>query len=379
MRVLAVGGGIAGLTLAGVLSRAGHEVTVVERTPDINDSGYGLGLYRPGSKVLADFGVYQDFLDAGRIIDNYVVGDRHGGPLQTVSMDITPAHVSPFVMIARQDLVRILASACTDIRLLMGTTVSSVQQDPGQVEVVFSDDTRETFDLVVAADGRSAGTTWQEFTPRRVDTRWIYWTWWGPEKLVDATALVDYCGDGWFLGAYPVPGKCMYGVGLPVSKVPRDAGTEQVRAAVDTALSTLVAGIPALGEAAPAADRFYPWYIDDVTHATWARGRIALCGDAAASSIPTAGVGASHAIQGALVLAGELAATPGPDGVAGALRRYQERCRKEVNSNLRQSRLVARTMLARNRIRADARDFILRHYPAEKVIKQLTDSVTTTF
>lgn len=161
--------------------------------------------------------------------------------------------------------------------------------------------------------------------------------------------------------------------------MPRDAGTEQVREAVSEALAPLVRGLPGLGEAAPAAERFYPWRIDDVTHATWADGRIGLCGDAAASSIPTAGVGASHSIQSALVLSDELDRHPGPAGVPVALRAYEARCRRAVNANLRQSRLVARTMLARGRLRADARDFVLRRYPAEKVIQQLTDSVCRTY
>jgi FAD-dependent urate hydroxylase len=291
-------------------------------------------------------------------------------------MDVTPAHINPFVMIARQDLVRILSRACPDVHLRMGTTVRRIEQDDDGVEVEFQDGSRTVVDLLVATDGRSSGTTWQQFRPRVVDTGWIYWTWWGPEKLVDATALVDYCGKGWFLGAYPVPGKCMFGVGLPVRRLPRQSSTEDVRTALAEALRPLVTGIPSLAEAVPAAERFYPWRVDDVTHSAWAKGRIALCGDAAASSIPTAGVGASHAIQSALVLAEELGDA---DEVPAALRRYEARCRRAVNSNLRQSRLVARTMLARGRIRSDTRDFVLRHYPAERVIKQLTDSVCRTF
>ena len=48
MRVLVVGAGIAGLTLALCLERNGHEVVVVERSPSLRSGGYMLDFFGSG-------------------------------------------------------------------------------------------------------------------------------------------------------------------------------------------------------------------------------------------------------------------------------------------------------------------------------------------
>src|SRR5262249_33947385 len=60
----------------------------------------------------------------------------------------------------------------------------------------------------------------------------------------------------------------------------------------------------------PASD----WYFDiagQIDMAAWARGRVALVGDAAYCASPMSGQGSSLALIGAYVLAGELAAASG--------------------------------------------------------------------
>ncbi len=64
MRVLVVGGGIAGLTLAAKLRQQGREPVVIERSAEYSDIGYGIGLYPLGSCVLHGLGAYDEFLRA---------------------------------------------------------------------------------------------------------------------------------------------------------------------------------------------------------------------------------------------------------------------------------------------------------------------------
>jgi len=45
VRILIVGAGVAGLTLAGLLHRQGHGLCIVDRQPEGADLGYALSLW----------------------------------------------------------------------------------------------------------------------------------------------------------------------------------------------------------------------------------------------------------------------------------------------------------------------------------------------
>ncbi|MFC7106004.1 FAD-dependent oxidoreductase [Nonomuraea rubra] len=57
MRIVICGAGIAGLTLAWHLERAGWEVELVERAPAFRDGGYMIDFYGPGFQVAERMGL----------------------------------------------------------------------------------------------------------------------------------------------------------------------------------------------------------------------------------------------------------------------------------------------------------------------------------
>jgi 2-polyprenyl-6-methoxyphenol hydroxylase-like FAD-dependent oxidoreductase len=61
LKVLIVGGGIAGSALAFWLSKSNHNVTVVERYPDLQVIGLQVDLRRPDIKVLKRMGLNEEF------------------------------------------------------------------------------------------------------------------------------------------------------------------------------------------------------------------------------------------------------------------------------------------------------------------------------
>jgi 2-polyprenyl-6-methoxyphenol hydroxylase-like FAD-dependent oxidoreductase len=73
----------------------------------------------------------------------------------------------------------------------------------------------------------------------------------------------------------------------------------------------------------------------------WYSGRVARCGDAATAFLPTAGVGASNALQSAAALADKLSKSDAAR-VPLALDLYVKRCQKLVCHNQHGSRAVAR-------------------------------------
>ncbi|MEU7216858.1 FAD-dependent oxidoreductase [Nocardia iowensis] len=377
MKALVIGGGLAGLTLAGRLSRLGASPHVVERNPVYTDAGYGIGLYRPGSGVFRAFGCYDEFLTRGSEIDAYTIADYRGRRLASVKFSAISEEVRPFVMAPRADLIDLLRGACPDVPITMGTQVVAVRPHIDRVEAVFDNGTSDDFDVVACCDGRnSLGRSWIPQGVKTVDTKWVYWTWWGPGSVFDPDALVEHCAPGWFLGAYPVPGKCMYGLGVPVELAPpADAPTEQVRAYLTATLEPLTRTSPAVAGLVAEVPNFYRWSMRDSRARKWHHGRIVLCGDAAATALPTAGVGASHAIHSAGVLAEELGRVGRAD-VPAALSRYAARCQRFVEMNVRKARFTARYSFTRTVPTTWLRDRVLERYPTERILDQLTKSVS---
>ena len=77
MKVLIVGAGIAGPTLAYWLLRAGHEVTLVERAPQLRPGGYLIDFWGAGFDVAERMGIVPELRRRGYLLTGRAV-DRTG-------------------------------------------------------------------------------------------------------------------------------------------------------------------------------------------------------------------------------------------------------------------------------------------------------------
>jgi 2-polyprenyl-6-methoxyphenol hydroxylase-like FAD-dependent oxidoreductase len=226
------------------------------------------------------------------------------------------------------------------------------------VLVTASDGSTEAFDLVVGADGIHSGVRRIVFgreTTHEFDTGWGGWVWWSDPGPVPSDAALEYWGVGSYFGVFPAPGQTGVFAGGPVpDRSPNALAAEFARlrarfAALGPPVADLLAGVPA-----DPKDLFF-WHLADVRSDEWVRGRVVLLGDAAAGFLPTAGVGASMALESAAVLNDELMRTDAA-GIPQALRLYEKRRRQRVltvqNDSRRLAGLMFRTaaplVLARN-------------------------------
>jgi len=122
-------------------------------------------------------------------------------------------------------------------------------------------------------------------------------------------------------------------------------------------------------------DTVFPWAMVDHKAKEWIQGRVALVGDAATGFLPTAGVGASNAIKSAAVLADELGRADAAT-IPLALRLWEQRTRDRVEANQAASRTLAKMMFVKGHTVAKVRDTMLKHYPVEKVAKDVLHSNT---
>jgi 2-polyprenyl-6-methoxyphenol hydroxylase-like FAD-dependent oxidoreductase len=363
VRTLIVGGGIAGLTLAALLRQRGQRPVVVEKAPGYGGVGYVLGLWPVGGRVLHGLGLFPSLLARGVPVARYLARDGHDRVLRAYDFTGFAARYGPVVGVRRSELIEVLREGCRDLDLRFGLTVGQLRDAGGQVEVTFSDGGTQAFDLVVGCDGLRSQT--RELVFGRVPLRplgWAGWAWWVDPPLCPPDAVTEYWGVGRFLGLYPGKDCLCCFCGLPSGPATPDP-PEGRRARLREAFAGLGGPVPRVLDCLPeGAD---VWHDDllDLEMASWSRGRAVLVGDASAAILPTAGLGASMAMESAAVLADELSRADA-GSVPLALRLFERRRRSRVARVQAESRRLG-LALTRSRAAAWVRNRLVRWFVDE--------------
>ncbi|KAJ8093248.1 hypothetical protein PM082_020734 [Marasmius tenuissimus] len=155
LRVIIIGGGVAGLTAAYCLGRAGHHVIVLERHKVISEIGAGIQVGPNMSRLLIRWGlgeklsqlaVKPEFLTFHR----YENGERLGH--SWFGDQMAADHGAPYYHVHRADLIQMLydlAKPYMDLKL--GCRAVSV--DPSHPSVQVEDGSKFHGDLIIGADG----------------------------------------------------------------------------------------------------------------------------------------------------------------------------------------------------------------------------------
>jgi len=154
MRIVIVGAGIGGLAAAALLSREGHQVTVVETARELGDVGAGIQMSPNGVGVLDRL----DLGDAARAIgctpDRIVIRRwQDDNELMTMPMGSLAEQRwgQPYYSMYRPDVIEILASRCEHVDLRLGSRVIAIDHDDPSITLL-SGETLDA-DIVVGADG----------------------------------------------------------------------------------------------------------------------------------------------------------------------------------------------------------------------------------
>lgn len=369
LRVLIVGAGIAGATLAALLRRRGEPAATVERGQPDDAGGYMLGLLPLGGRVLHGLGLDEAFAAVSAPMTEYVMHDRRGRELRRFPLAPIVDRYGAWSGVTRGDLLGLLRGVAGPIRY--GTTVDAIEQDDAGARVRLHDGSEVRVDLVVIADGIHSATRRLVLEPSEVvpfDTGWGGFVFWAPLEAAEAHTYRELWSDGWGVGLYPVPGR----VGVFLAGRDRRIATRDPQAYADAIEHR---DLPApFARALAHRDRAEPvfyWKMADVRSSTWWRQRAVLLGDAAAAFLPTAGVGASAAMDSAAALADELSRAE-PDRLSYALSLYERRQRHRVELAQKNSRDLARYMFVGSGPAALLRDQLLRFYTLDRLVKDIS-------
>lgn len=368
MRVLIVGGGIAGLTLCGLLQQRGFHPTLVERAPEFGDVGYVIVVWPSGSRILKGLGLYERLRERGCAFTDYNISNYKGKVINSYTIDSVVEKYGPIISIYRPDLIDILMEAVSGDSIRMNTTVISLADTDNGVETVFSDGSAGTYDLVIGCDGIRSRIRKEVFgdIPLRYSGM-SGWGFWVNPDLCGTQGIIEYWGKGKFLGMWPTRGRLAV-----FTSVRRKSG---VRDDIDTRIENIRRNFAEFGGVVPEIlrglddprDIYYDEY-NDLRMDRWSSGRVVLVGDSVHAILPNAGVGVSMAMESAAVLAEELCRTDSVN-LPHAFRQYESRRKSRVNKVQNQSRIMGKFIYTENGILSSVRDYLVRVYSSRQLFR----------
>ncbi|MGH7295286.1 MAG: FAD-dependent monooxygenase, partial [Polyangiaceae bacterium] len=277
MRILIVGAGVAGMTLAALLHQRGERPTVVERAPGFDHAGYMISLYTLGSRVLHGLGLFERFRGESVAMERYEALDARGRALQAYDMAPVNARFGPVLGTSRPRLVGLLRAALADADIRTSDALESIEPRGAEVVVTLGDGSTAAWDLVVGADGLRSRTRTLLFGEQPgFDTGWGGGVGWADASAQAREAVVERWGAGGFLGGYPTS----TAVGVFAAARARDgfdADGDGRRARLLDRFAGWGGGADALLASLPSDDApMFFWRLSDVRSREWSRGRVVL-------------------------------------------------------------------------------------------------------
>jgi FAD-dependent urate hydroxylase len=338
LRVLIVGAGVSGISVARGLLRDGHDVTVFDQRTDTRAGGGAVTIWSNGETVLQQLGVDMD--GAGQLLSSVQVMTSKGHRIATLDVAAMVKRLgAPVRMVPRRVLLERLLADFPVRRIRRSSRATRVVTTSNGVQVEFEDGSLVEGDLLIGADGLHSMVRDVVGAETAEPTGWCSWQGLvAVPELPDKQVALIVIGEQGNTGVWPAGGSVVqWWFDLPWSYdfVRPHRPIEVIRSnfngwsdSVDLVLAKLtdedLVGSP------------YPHFRHPIPQPLDA-GAVTLLGDAAHTMPPTLAQGTNQALLDTMVLCKALsdfrAATNGSGAdLSRALRWYENTRQRRVSA-----------------------------------------------
>lgn len=337
-KVLIVGGGIGGQSAAIALKQIGIDVELIEILPQYDVYGVGIIQQANALRALDSLGVADEALKRGYPYAKVKMCTATGHQFAetgTPPIGRFPSHNG----ISRRILHEVLYERCetVGVKHRMGLTVNQITDKENGVDVVFSDGTTGSYDMLIGADGINSKVrqlVFGDYPPKYVGlSNWRY-AFKRPENL--ETGYMFF-GKKSKVGLIPMTKDTIYmfvvsaeGVDNPF--IMEDQMIPKLKSILEEYPIPMVQDLidqitePKLVNYRPLETLHLP--------EPWYKGNVLIIGDGAHATIPHLGSGAALAIEDAVVLAEEMTKQDGAEAIFSRfMNRRLERCKMVVEAS----------------------------------------------
>ena len=319
-KIIIVGAGVAGLTAALCLRKSGHDATVLEQAPALQDIGAGIQLSPNALHVLNAIGVCDKLESKADIPTEVSIRDfKSGTPLltQTMGAAFDRRYGAGYWHCHRADLIEALFNAAQEagIEILFNEKITTYEETPEETpETVFvKTQSGKNFsaDLLIGADGISS-TIRSTLQPNSMAnfTGQIAWRGLVPTeqlKTQPPEGVSIWVGPGKHFVAYRLRQESLMNF---IAVEERAAWTEEnwmLEGDINTLRTAFSAWDSPVQDILKACTETYLWGLfDRPAPKTWHSCRTVIIGDACHPILPFMAQGAAMAIEDAYVLASSL-------------------------------------------------------------------------
>jgi FAD-dependent urate hydroxylase len=331
LRILVVGAGVGGISVARGLLRDGHHVTVFEQRPEVQPGGGAVTIWPNGATVLEQLGV--DMEGAGQRLSTVRVVTSTGRPLVALDLTAIVGRLGASVrMVPRRVLLERLLDGFPTDRIRYDHRAVEVASTPDGVTVEFENGSAAEGDLLIGADGLHSRIRDVVGARDAEPTGWCSWQGLATLPYVaDKHVALLVIGEHGNAGLWPAGGSAVqwwfdlpWSYGFVRPERPIDVIREQFTGwcdAVDGVLATLTDD--------DLADSPYPHFRHPIPGP--GRGPLTLLGDAAHTMPPTLAQGTNQALLDTMVLCKALSDLGKTNSdLSKALRWYEKTRRRSV-------------------------------------------------
>lgn len=338
-RILVVGAGVSGISIARGLLHDGHDVTVFEQRPEVTAGGGAVTIWSNGATVLEQLGVDMD--EAGQLLSTVKIVTSKGLPLVTIDLDAVVDRLgAPTRMVPRRVLLeRLLRGFPVDRIRCDSRVVAVVKTAANGVRVELDDGSSAEGDLLIGADGLHSTVRSVVGAGHAEPTGWCSW-----QGLVtvgdiaDKDVALQVIGEHGNLGLWPAGGSDLqwwFDLRWSSDFVKPASSIDLLRSNF-AGWSDLADRVLATLTDADLGPSPYPHFRHPIPHLA-RQDAVTLLGDAAHTMPPLLAQGTNQALLDTMVLRKALSDVwggldRGHGDLSGALRWYENTRRRRVGA-----------------------------------------------